>query len=319
MENGLNHLDDDKKISPIPEWVKNDPEWQKQQTERLESKRVGPKPPPPPKRKNVEAQSKLKDEQEIKNLHAELEIKNPESQEENEIEKLAKEFKDDLEKGKAAYKFCTKIPKGETYRGYTENDQGVEYYYRYSVCKEGNNAVKPSSGVRTDGWNWWKFGDVLAVLAPIERNQKRMETITEEKKGFFGGIKKIQTQKEITKNVPVTIADYGIKDSSDEALYSLTVEYMVDQSKFTEKRGILNIMTFSMPEKLARGLSEEITKDYKKLFKFLTSIDPELMKLAPPRENPENPNQSVGLVFYELKDNRADYRTIKPTTVVPKL
>ena len=291
----------------------NDSEDDKKRKEYFESMKVGPEPPPPPRTKKHGL--KLKDEQELKDLHEKLGI---ESKEGEELEKLVKEFKEGLEKGRVAYKISTKIPKGENYREYTENNQGVEQYYPYSVGKEGNNAVKPFNGVRTDGWDWEKYGDVLVVLAPIKKHQKGMETITEEKKGFFGGTKKIQTQKEVTKNVPVTLADCGIKNGPNEALYSLDINYMVDQSKFVEKRRISNMITFSMPEKLARSISGEVTKNPKKLFEFLMSIESKLIELAPPRENPENPNQPVGLAFYELKDDRANYHTIKPTAIIPR-
>ncbi len=304
LEKGPNLPEKDDGASPVPEWIKNNPEWRKQESEKL---------------KKQAEQSESADHQEIENLRGGLGIESKEGQENKEFERLVEKFKEGLEEGKVAYKITTKIPKGKSYRGYTEENKGVELYHPYSVEKEGDNAVKPFNGVRSDGWNWQKFGDVLIILCPIKKHQKTIEMVTEEKKTFFGGIKKVQVQKEVGKDVPVTLIDCGVEDATNEALYSLDVQYSVDTSEFVDKRGISNAMRFTMPEGLARSLSEEIVKNPKKLFEFLKAIEPELMILAPIKKTkPDDPEESAGFVFYDLENSRPDYQTIEPTAVMPR-
>lgn len=291
-------------ISPVPEWVKKSPEWQKKtETEATTFNKSQPA-----------QRDKLRTEK----LPP---IRSFEEKEERELEDLVKEFKNGLEHGKVAYNIHTKIPAETSYRGYTETSKAnkdVEPYCTYSVGKEGDNAVKAPLGIDTTGWGWEEFGDVLVVSSPIKKGVETLKTVTEEKRKFFGGTKNVKVQKTVKEYVPVTLSDFGIHEKTDEALRCLKIQYRIDTSKFLDKRRNFTQINFALPELLARNIAEKVTEKPEKLWQFLKSIEPDLMDLDPPRKDALGDPTPFAVVAYNLDTDRPNSLTVKPNKIVDR-
>jgi len=218
---------------------------------------------------------------------------NPESYEENEIEKLAGELKEEIGKGKAAYRITAKIPYGSTCHGYDETDDRLESYFTYIVNGKGEQRctldieeeqppkmVPALLGIKINanetGYGWKNYGDVLVAAYPLMHGNRRM-----------------------------TLGDYGIKSEAGEPLSNFKIEYPVDMSnpKWRETRRGFNIINFTITRSLGSKIMKEIFNDPKKIFEFLESIDPELMRISPAIKTPQqDDNRASGFVICGLSE-----------------
>lgn len=270
---------DESGIVPTPDWVRK-------LQESAKSKKQGP---PKPRVVRKESMEKLKEElegprrRELKRAFMSEQFGNTdakevgEDREDERVVELVKTFRKDFETGRAAYSINTKIAKGKKFKGEEgkrEKNNYIQFYETGKLKKLTGFTVKKKLGSDTAGAAYKIFeeiGDTILFLAPAKRSGRE-----------------------------AILKDFGTTGRGEnEKMCDLAIRYQDDSSKFYDERGLLvTDVEFQIRMDLARQILEEIEKDPQSLWKFLDSIEPDLLNAAP-RRNDFSFRDKRGLVVYE--------------------
>ena len=84
-------------------------------------------------------------------------------------------------------------------------------------------------------------------------------------------------------------------------IFRLILEYQNDSSKFGDPRAGSTTISFFTREKLANSILNEIENNPNNFWNFINSTEPELLKVAPPREQSYY-NKVSGLSVFKQKE-----------------
>ena len=222
------------------------------------------------------------------------------------IEKICEEYKKDFEKGLAGYAIATKIHSGETFMGEKQDEldnvEPSKDYFEYGkMSDQMKKLVGFCARYRTPDYFCERTEASGSVfLTPIERH----EVVAE------GKTKQI---------VPVKLKDHGFEgERKNEEVYSLSIKYPSEKTKYKEKRSIETIIDFTMPKSLAEKVWNGIHNDWNNFYKFLEFAAPELLKVTSPKgraESSKAPSLPKIIMYKENKSGDIKEKDLNNYTV----
>ena len=99
-------------------------------------------------------------------------------------------------------------------------------------------------------------------------------------------------------------------------IFRLILEYQNDSSKFGDPRAGSTTISFFTREKLANSILNEIENNPNNFWNFINSTEPELLKVAPPREQSYYNKVSGLSVFKQKEGEKIDQYRMEPIKIL---